>query len=326
MISTANISNEYKDIPSAWIFEHYCKIPESLTGQDIKITSVFNPAERNPSMMIYVWNNKYKFNDFSSGKKGDGIDLIEYLFNLDRSNSTIKILKDYSHYLSTNTAGNVIMAPAARYKITSHQPRKWNSDDAKFWTGFGIGSATLSRYNVRPLQSYTMVKADVTGPVQLVMEKPYLYGYFKNDGTLYKIYQPYNKDRKFIKVIGGYIQGWEQLTKKNDYLLITSSLKDTMGIESLGMKLDMISPDSENVLLDAQVIEELKTQYKGVLTLLDSDDAGIKAMQLYKTTFDLNFVYFNMAKDPTDGIKRFGPAPVRESLLYKINTQLEAIL
>ena len=41
-------------IPSYWIFEYYLNLPEKLTGQDIKIKSIWNTAEKTPSMSIYV--------------------------------------------------------------------------------------------------------------------------------------------------------------------------------------------------------------------------------------------------------------------------------
>jgi hypothetical protein len=324
MISTANVQRKIQDIPSPWIFQYYCQINEHLAGQELKITSVFKPTERTPSMVLY-WDetgSRYKFNDFSTGRKGDAIDLVKLLYGLDNKDATIRILNDYQNFVNNRgqfSSGEIKISQ--KYKVTEHSVRFWDSNDAKFWPQFNIGSNLLDYYNVRPLQQYIMTKPD--DGHQIIISKPYIYGYFKADGTLYKIYQPYNKDRKFIKVVSGYVQGSEQHGKDNPYLLLTSSLKDTMGIRSLGLeRLDMDSPDSENNMLDELYIQTAKAKYKQILTLFDSDSAGIDAMKSYEEKYGFTPVYFTMAKDPTDGIKKYGALPVRDNLVIKINSKL----
>ena len=324
MISAANVQGKVQDVPSPWIFQYYCQINEHLAGQELKITSVFKPTERTPSMVLY-WDetgSKYKFNDFSTGKKGDGIDLIKFLYNLDNKNATLKIINDYKSFM--NNKGQFVVGEirvSQKYKVTAHSVRHWDSNDAKFWPQFNIGSAILDYYCVRPLSQYIMTRPDDGN--EIVISKPYLYGYFKRDGTLYKIYQPYNTERKFIKVISGYVQGSEQHGANNPYLLITSSLKDTMGIVSLGLqKMDYDSPDSENNMLNELYCKSAQAKYKQVLVLLDNDSAGIDAMQKYEQMYGFTPIYFTMSKDPTDAIKKFAPLPVRDNLVVKINSKL----
>ena len=50
MFTTKGFANNKDDVNSAWVFEYYLTLPERLTGQDIKIKSVFNPNERTASM------------------------------------------------------------------------------------------------------------------------------------------------------------------------------------------------------------------------------------------------------------------------------------
>jgi hypothetical protein len=329
MLSTLNVSNQIQDIPTSWIFQNYCKLNEQLTGQEVKITSVFKPNERTPSMIIYCTpEKKYRFNDFSTGLKGDGIDLVKYMFNLDNRTSTMRILNDYSQYIITGAPiPDIQFEPVSKYKVMDAVVRQWNNDDVRFWTSFHIGSKMLAHYNVKPLHSYNMVRTGENGPEMLEITKPYLYGYYKKDGTLYKVYQPYNKERKFLKVINGYIQGDEQRTKKNPYLMWTSSLKDTMCIRSLGIKkIDFESPDSENNRFDVAHVENRREQYRKIFCLFDSDDTGVKMMKEYKKEYDIDFIFYNKAKDPSDGVKKFGPMPVRNDLVIKINSKLNAIL
>ena len=79
MLSTKNLVIKESDIPSYWVFQYYLNVNEKLDGQDVKITSVWNPSEKTPSMCIYVDVKKqcYMFKDFSTGKGGNKINLIQ---------------------------------------------------------------------------------------------------------------------------------------------------------------------------------------------------------------------------------------------------------
>ena len=57
-----NVNN----VPTNWIFENYCNLNEKLYGQSIKILSMFNHKDSDPSMIIFVPtdNNHYLFKDF----------------------------------------------------------------------------------------------------------------------------------------------------------------------------------------------------------------------------------------------------------------------
>jgi hypothetical protein len=71
MLKTRTLISKLEDVPVEWIFENYLSLPEQLSGQDVKIFSVFR-EEKTPSMFIYYDTeaNKYKFKDFSTGKGG----------------------------------------------------------------------------------------------------------------------------------------------------------------------------------------------------------------------------------------------------------------
>jgi hypothetical protein len=156
---------------------------------------------------------------------------------------------------------------------------------------------------------------------ELCIKGLYLYGYFKADGTLYKIYQPKTLDKKFIKV-ADYIQGMHQCTGQN-YLIITSSLKDIMSIKSLKLEIDVIAPDSENTMIKSDVMEELQNKYKKIVVLFDNDEAGIKAMHTYKEKYPfIEITVLPMSKDVSDSIKDFGAKEVRMKLVPILDKKL----
>ena len=143
---------------------------------------------------------------------------------------------------------------------------------------------------------------------------PYMYGYFRNDGSLYKIYTPKNTEKKFIKV-ENYIQGLEQLKYDCKYLLITSSLKDLMTFDKLSIgNIESIAPDSENTMISETVIKELKSRYSKIIILFDNDEPGIKAAQKYKEKYGLDYVILPLEKDLSDSVKLHGIDKVREVL------------
>jgi 5S rRNA maturation endonuclease (ribonuclease M5) len=196
--------------------------------------------------------------------------------------------------------------------------RNWSTQDQYFWTQFNIGSKLLEAHIVRPLESYCMTKDGN----ELCIKGLYLYGYFKEDGTLYKIYQPKTLDKKFIKVTD-YIQGWDQL-KNRKHLVITSSLKDVMSIKSLKLNIDVVAPDSENTMIKQDVMEELRDKYDKIIVMFDFDNAGIEAMQKYKEKFPfIETTVLPMSKDISDSIKDYGAKEVRNRLVPILDKKIQ---
>jgi hypothetical protein len=326
MISTKNLICDLTDVPREWVFEHYLNLTEKLTGQDIKMKSIFNTREKTPSMCIYLDRNGiYKYKDFSSGNGGDAISLVQTLFNLpSRGSASYKIVEDYNQYVLNNDYNPIkSYKQHSKFKVTDYEMRHWNTLDQKYWMGFHIGSRLLSRYNVVPLEYYIMQKTDENDSVSsMTIKGNYIYGYFREDGTLYKIYQPKVKESKFIKV-RDYIQGTEQLVFDKPYLIITSSLKDLMAYHKLKISnSEAIAPDSENTMIPENIMSSISSKYQGVCVLFDNDEAGIRAAEKYKLRYGFDYVVLELEKDLSDAIKVHGIDKVRESLLPLLKNSL----
>ena len=320
MISTKSLTSELGDIPREWVFEYYLKLNEKLCGQDVQIKSPFNAVDKVPSTYVYYSKSlsRYKFKDFSSGRNGDGVTLVQDLFKLSsRGEAAHKIITDYNQFTLNNKEDYSLreFKIQQKYKVTDYVIRGWTNIDQKFWTQFHIGSKLLGHYNVKPLESYTMTK-EIDGELQqLKIEgRHHIYGYFRADGTLYKIYQPMVKENKFIKV-REYIQGTDQLTYKTKFLVICSSLKDVMAFMKLGYKeAEAVAPDSENTLIPEHVIASYKLKYSKVCTLFDNDKPGIEAMEKYGERYQLNGCILPMSKDLSDSVKDHDVIRVKEVL------------
>lgn len=321
MFKIKNLVHDIKDVPVPFIFEHYCKLKEKLEGQDVKIKSLFNSKERTPSMCIY-YDAKlqlYKYKDFSTGKGGSGIDLVKELLGVGYHQATRDIIEKYNDFVLHNNGGYDIkeFKQASKYKLEKVTYRTWSTQDQYFWTQFNIGSTLLNQHNVRPLDSYTLIKDDK----ELTIKSNYLYGYHRADGTLYKIYQPKTQDKKFLK-IGDQIQGYEQLSG-HSVLIITSSLKDIMALKSLKLSVDIIAPDSENTMIKENIMTHCLETYQKVIVLFDNDEPGIKAAERYRQTYpSIHAIVLTMSKDPSDSIRDFGPKEVLKRLVPLIEKNL----
>lgn len=318
MISTKGIISDIKDVPEEWVYEYYLNLKEKLTGQDIKMLSAFNSKDKVPSMFVYfdTTSSAYKFKDFSSGNQGNCWNLVQHLYNLSFGEAATKIINDYQVYTKNNTVSEKReLVIHDKFKVVNYEMRHWNTLDQQYWMMFKIGSGQLDRYNVVPLEFFTMEKEEIDSTMtSFTFKRPYMYGYFRNDGSLYKIYMPKNTDKKFIKV-ENYIQGMEQLKYDCKYLIITSSLKDLMCFNKLGISnVEAIAPDSENTMIGEKSIGELKLKYHKIIVLFDNDEPGIKAAERYKIKYGLNHILLPMEKDLSDSVKMHGIEKVREVL------------
>jgi hypothetical protein len=325
MISTKKIISDLNDIPREWVFEHYLNLGERLSGQSLKIKSVFSSKDKVPSMCIYIDNTgKYKFKDFSSGYGGDGLNLVMYLFNLpSRGRASFKIMDDYNEFISNNSYTPLQYKPQSKYAVSDFEIRHWTTLDKSYWQMYRLTSAMLESYNVHPLSFYTMIKED-EGRVldSITIEGNFIYGYFREDGSLYKIYTPKNKDNKFIKV-KDYIQGSDQVTFQSKYLVILSSLKDLMCFKTLGIgNVECIAPDSENSMISDSFMKPYIDRFSKVVVLFDNDEPGLKSAKKYKSQYMFDYINLELSKDLSDSVKDHGLEIVRNEVFKLLKSVL----
>lgn len=318
MLRTKSLTVDLSEIPREWVFEYYLNLPMKLTGQEVKIKSAFNPLDKNPSLSIYVdrKTGNYKYKDFSADKGGDSLQLVQDLFRITRNSATRKVIEDYNQWLLDGNEGSLRdYKVRAKYKLKSFEKRSWSTKDKYYWTKYKMGSKLLEKYHVYPLDHYVLERSDEEGTDQLNIRGLMIYGFFREDGRLYKIYQPMIKENKYIKV-ESYIQGSEQLTYTKDYLVITSGLKDLMALEVLNFaNVESVAPDSENSLLPDSIIAAYRHKYKDICVLFDNDDPGKKAMAKWSERYNIAGVTLDLSKDLSDSIKDYGVDKVREVLI-----------
>lgn len=304
-IDTRIFSIDTFPVPNSWVFEKFLNLSEKLAGQSVSIKSIFNKEDTNPSMIVYLHtDNRYKFKCFSTGRSGDAVDLIQMLYNCKDRQSAFRKTMDFweSGDYESYTVGELIKTD---YEVSKFTLRSWNTDDVAYWTDYEIGSKELGYYNVKPLASYIFKMTRGEEVTYREFSKHYCYGYFRKDGTLYKIYNPKDKRTKFIKV-KNYIQGHDQLNYKHDWLIILASLKDLMAFKLLGFPIECIAPDSENTMITPKQLEYYRKRYKFISVMFDNDIAGKKSAIKYEETYGLPYTLFNVEKDIADCVKEHG--------------------
>jgi hypothetical protein len=227
----------------------------------------------------------------------------------------MKIINDYNVYINSNVYIPIEQKFHAKYQVNDYEIRHWTTLDQMYWKNFKLGSEILEEHDVYPLSFYTMIKED-DGRVleEIKINRNFIYGYFRKDGTLYKLYQPKTPDSKFIKV-RDYIQGSDQLKFQSKYLLILSSLKDLMCFKRLGISgIECIAPDSENTIIPENFIKPLVEKYQKVIVLFDNDEPGIKSASKYKSKYGFESINLELSKDLSDSVKDHGVDKVREVL------------
>jgi hypothetical protein len=325
MISTRLVTNLW-DVPREWIFEFYLTIGVKLNGESVKIKSIFNPSDKIPSMIIYFdgRSGQYKFKDFSSGYQGDAIRLVELLYNLNRDGAKAKIISDYEDYCSrSNTVVTEVITAAARFKLSDFQIRHWNTNDKNYWSAYKISSSMLEAYNINPLEYYELTREKGEHEKdRMRVQRDCIYGYFKEDGTLYKIYQPKVIAKKFLK-IGDYVQGYEQLRYDSKYLVLVASLKDLLCFNLLGINnIEAIAPDAESTILPKEMIERLKDKYSRVFVLFDNDETGRRYSIRYHDEYGFTPIYLKSDKDIADAVKNQGVESTRDVIFNLFRDEL----
>jgi hypothetical protein len=177
--------------------------------------------------------------------------------------------------------------------VITYQERNWEVYDEVYWNNYCIPLKVLNFYDVTPI-AYTWRNGLI---VHTSVPQSPVYKY--KFGEHFKIYAPYHKCKWLSKVPHTVYQGYEQLPKTGDKLIITKSLKDVMVWKVLGFW--AIAPQSECDLHE-DLINTLKTRFKALFINFDNDATGIKYQQRNVAKFGLKEIMTENYKDISDMI------------------------
>lgn len=329
MLRTRNIITRFEELDELWAFQYYLTpfgLKEKLEGQSINLMTPFK-KEDTPS--FYLFNEgRYFFKCFATDRGGDVYEMVKYIFNYpNKADAISRVWNDYEDYLNgngktwaLNDYSNVQYTKKIRFHIKSVEMRRWNEVDARFWKKYHITSKLLEYHNVAALEKIIMSKTENNEISEYVIQNPAMYGYFKKNGELYKIYQPGRKKGKYLRV-RDYIQGIDQMDPMNKKLLITKALKDVMGFKALSIPgWNVVAPNSENEVFSDEIMADFRKTHHTIRSLFDNDSAGETARVLYKERHGIRTLDFNLGhKDLTDTIEHVKYGEVKEKIEFLLN-------
>lgn len=273
-----------------------------------KVGFIYNSPfrkDKNPSFGLFYSRKSghLLFKDHGNGECGDVVKFVSLFTGLTNYNDILnQIVRDMS---ITNTTVLTSSKEAIRSEDTviGVVRQEFTQIDKDYWSQFGITEKTLKKFNVNSIKYY-LCDGVVKG---IYKDTNPMYAYKVYDR--FKVYRPLgDKFTKWRNNLTEYdIQGYEQLPKHGDTLVITKSMKDVMCLYEMGY--NAISPSSESTFIPDNVLEELKNRFKRILICFDRDIPGVRSMRKISLKTGLNSFLvhkkFN-AKDISDAIKTNG--------------------
>ena len=272
--------------------------------------------EIRPSCSFYT--NKHDdlvLKDFGTGSSFSWINIVMYKYSCNYGRALQIAAEDLGIISKTNKIRNKSAKLISIPKIEKSssdikvQIKEFTKKELEWWNSFGISQKTLKYYNTFSIQT-----SFLNGKIHMFSQEDNpIYGYYfgkDEDLELWKLYFPKTKNKGYRFLTNAkenIIQGWKQLPKTGEFVVITKALKDVMLLYEFGIP--ACAPNSETVFLSDNYLNNLKSRFKNIIVLFDSDFAGISSMRnLRKKYPELSYTFIprKYAKDLSDFYKRFG--------------------
>lgn len=313
-----NITQDFilSKINQETIMEHYTgldvssnKLALSPFRNDHKVTCAFYKSK---SGVLYL-------HDFATNEHINCFSVVSRLYNCNYYKALKIIAQDFGLIEGTNSKQKSSIKVVPELKETNPskiqvQIKDYTNKELEWWNQFGISIKLLKKYHIFSIQ-YVFLNGELKF---ISSEKNPIYGYYfgkdKNGNEKWKIYFPLKTEYRFLNNLSKKVlQGYHQLPKSGDLLVITKSMKDVVAMYGFGIS--AVSPNSETLFLDDKKLEEFKQRFKHILVLYDNDRPGLHNMWLIRKEHpELNYFYmpWYLAKDFTDSIKLVGVENMKE--------------
>ena len=287
-------------------------------GITVKKGLFCSPLRRDNTPTCSFYRNKAGeliFKDFNGSFYGNFIDVVMYKYSLTYHEALRTIANDFG---LIKTPGYVKHKGIIRQNLPKFEDpgvaniqveiKDFSEKELEWWNSYGITEKILKKYHV-----YSCKTIFLNGNYfKASSDKNPAYGYYggKEDGfELWRIYFPKQDSYRFLtNWKAKQIQGFKQLPKDGNLLVITKSMKDVMCLNSLGIK--AIAPNSENLFISDDLLEKLKVRFKYIAVFYDNDLPGISNMQKIKKEHpELVYTWIPRhyeAKDISDFRKKYG--------------------
>lgn len=295
------------------IFKKYTEL--EIIGKKFK--SPFN-NERTPSCIVY--SNMF-FNCFSSGNKGSCFDLVMLKYGCTFYESLIMISNDFNLFNNKYNAieyNPLIFGIKPKIHINKQTDIKIKSKEftitgLEYWKQYLITLKTLNKYQIKQLECYW-----INNNLYLLHNNELGFAYDFYNYKYQLLFPNKPKEYKWNSNTGiSDLQGYNQLPKSGDQLIITSSLKDVACLNE-NYNLISVAPKSESTIIPELIIEHLKLRFKTIIIYLNNDEPGIKASKQYEEKYNLKWIVnpIKLSKDPSDCMKNKQKKELTQFLLF----------
>lgn len=272
--------------------------------------------DNKPSFSFYYLNEDLVFKDFSTGESGN-----LWTFLQKYTNKTLDVI--YDEILEKNPKKatlKTLVKPTIEVVA-----RSFNKDDLAYWDSYGISEETLKKGNVHAIQ--TLILNREGERVYYSVDKyAYVYVEFLDNQQVLKVYQPYSKMKWLSNFTHEIIDLYSILPETGDNVIITSSRKDALTLIE-NCNVPAICFNSETILPESKVMNNLRKRFKNVWVLYDNDyDKSVNVGDLSANTMINIYPWLKKltipseyeAKDPSDLVFKYN----REFLTQLIQNQL----
>ena len=281
---------------------------------NFKVGMIYNSPlrkDKNPSFGIFYSKkaNKLLFKDHGTGESGDVVKFVSLYTGKTSYNDVLNDIVEQLNITNTTKLTSKTEYKPPEETIIGVVRQDFTEADKKYWSRYNISLNTLKKFDVASIKYYLC-----NGIVK---------GIYKDDNPMYaykvynnfKIYRPLaDKYHKWRNNLTNYdIQGYKQLPKSGDLLIITKSLKDVMCFYEIGY--NAVSPASESTWLPDIVLENLKKRFKRIILMFDRDTTGTKYLRKISLKTGLEPLLVNKkfkAKDISDAIELNGFEKVKK--------------
>ena len=275
---------------------------------NFKVGMIYNSPlrkDKTPSFGCY-YSKKTKqlmFKDHGTGECGNVIkfislftgltnysDILNDIVNKLKITNDTKLVSSKQYIPSTETVIGIVR-------------QDFTLTDINYWSQFNISTTTLKKFGVSSIKYY-LCNGVVKG-IYKDSNPMYAYKVYNN----FKIYRPladkYTKWRN--NLTENDIQGFKQLPKTGDILIITKSMKDVMCLYEMGIP--AISPSSESTFIPQKCLDIIKERFKYIIVIYDRDKAGFQNVRKIVNKYKLDFLFVHKkfkSKDISDAVKLNG--------------------
>ena len=299
------------------------------TGNDVtskKLVTSCLRSDNHVTVGYYKSNSGILYmHDFATNEHLDCWNVVMKMFNLSYFDALKKIAIDFGLLNNESVETKKIkLVESLKEKESCKiqvQIKDYSDKELEWWNQFGISKRLLKKYHI-----YSLKHIFLNGELKFTSsENNPIYGYYfgkdKNGEEKWKCYFPMRTEFRFLNNLSKKVlQGYHQLPKTGDLLVITKSMKDVVAMYGFGIA--AVSPNSETLFIGDKKLDEFKKRFKHILVLYDSDRAGKHNMWLIRKQYpELNYYCLPnyLEKDFTDTIKAIGVNKMKDYITEFLN-------